>query len=105
LQIVSTRQATLENGLCLAVTLDGAGLTAYVMLGEPDLESIAGIVPRALVEEGAAIHAAAVDDLTQAQEQIDAVLDNADPGDVIVFFCADADCWGAALDLLGLPQE
>ena len=27
------------------------------------------------------------------------------PGDVAVFFCADGDCYGAALDLLGLPVD
>jgi hypothetical protein len=105
MEISSIRQSTLENGLCLATTLDGASLTIYVMLGEPDLEAIPAIVPRALVEEGASIHAAAIDDAPQAQEQIDSVLENVDPGDVIVFFCPDHDCWGAALDLLGLPVD
>lgn len=105
MEITSRRQATLENGLCLATTLDGANLTVYVILGDADLEAIAGIVPPELVEAGANIHAAGVDDTSQAQEQIDQVLENVNPDDVVVFFCADEHCFGAALDLLGLPVD
>ncbi|WP_144633459.1 hypothetical protein [Bordetella genomosp. 13] len=105
MDILSRRQATLEHGLCLETTLDGAVLTVYVMLGDADLESIPAIVPPELVEAGAAIHAAGVDDVDQAQEQIDQVLENVSPGDVAVFFCADENSFGAALDLLGLPID
>ncbi|CPM75447.1 hypothetical protein FR5810_02657 [Bordetella pertussis] len=37
--------------------------------------------------------------------EIDQVIENMNPGDVAVFFCADGDCYGAALDLLGLPVD
>lgn len=105
MEISSRRQSVLENGLCLSTTLDGADLTVYAMLGEPDLEAIPGIVPRELVEAGAAIHAAAIDDFDQVQDQVDAVLENVNPGDAVVFFCVDEACWNAALDLLGLPSD
>jgi len=105
MEITSRRQATLEHGLCLETTLDGATLTVYAILGEPDLEAIPGIVPRALVEAGADIHAAAVQGTGDAQEQIDQVLENVNPGDVVVFFCDSEDSYGAALDLLGLPVD
>lgn len=105
MNITSRRQTTFENGMSLATTLDGEPLTVYVMLGEPDLEIIPRIVPLALVEAGAEIHAAVVDDHDEAQEQIDSVLDNVNSGDAVVFFCADESCLGAALDLLGLPVD
>ncbi|SUV87987.1 Uncharacterised protein [Bordetella pertussis] len=54
---------------------------------------------------GADIHAAAVDSVDGAQMEIDQVIENMNPGDVAVFFCADGDCYGAALDLLGLPVD
>lgn len=105
MDILSRRQATLEHGLCLQTTLDGANLTVYVMLGDADLESIPAIVPPELVEAGAAIHAAGIDDIDQAQDQIDQVLENVSPGDIVVFFCTDENSFGAALDLLGLPID
>ena len=91
--------------MSLSTTIDGESLTLYVVLGEPDLEIIPRIVPEALVEAGADIHAAAVDDFDRAQGQIDDVLDNVNPGDVVVFFCLDENCYNAALDLLGLPVD
>lgn len=105
MNILSTRLSTFENGMGLSTTIDGQPLNVYVVLGEPDLEIIPRIVPEALVEAGAEIHAAAVDEFDQAQSQIDDVLDNVNPGDVAVFFCSGEDCYNAALDLLGLPVD
>jgi len=105
MEITSRRQATLDNGLCLETTLDGADLTVYVVVGAPDLEAIPGIVPQALVEGGADIHAAAVQGTDTAQDQVDQVLENVNEGDVVVFFCDNEDSYGAALDLLGLPVD
>lgn len=105
MKIISSRLSTFENGMGLSTTIDGEPLTVYVVLDEPDLEIIPRIVPEALVEGGADIHAAQVDDFDQAQTQIDDVLDNVNPGDVVVFFCSDENCYNAALDLLGLPID
>ncbi|HEY0296499.1 MAG TPA: hypothetical protein VGC69_14320 [Bordetella sp.] len=105
MNILSSRLATLENGMSLSTTIDGESLTVYAVLGEPDFEIIPRIVPVALVEAGAEIHAAVVDGVDQAQDQIDEVLDNVNPGDAVVFFCADENCYNAALDLLGLPVD
>ena len=53
-----------------------------------DLNAIADIVPPEKVEAGADIHAANVDNVDNAQEQIDQVLENMNPGDVAVFLCS-----------------
>lgn len=105
MNILSIRLSTFESGMSLSTTLDGQPLTVYVVLGNPDLEIIPRIVPEALVEAGAEIHAAVVDEFDQAQSQIDDVLDNVNPGDVAVFFCPAEDCYNATLDLLGLPVD
>ena len=105
MDITSRQVAEIPGGLALQTTLDGERIDAYVVTGVSDLEAVADIVPREKVEAGAEIHVAAVDAIDTAQEQVDQVLDNINPGDVAVFLCADADAYNAALDLLGLPLE
>ena len=105
MDISSHLLAELANGVCLETRVDGQTIGTYVVLGPADLDAIADIVPRQRVEEGADIHAAAVDSVDGAQMEIDQVIENMNPGDVAGFFCADGDCYGAALDLLGLPVD
>ncbi|AKQ55246.1 hypothetical protein [Bordetella hinzii] len=105
MEIISRQTGEFESGLSLETTMDGASFGVYVVLGEPDLDAIADFVPPEALAEGASIHAASVDTVDGAQEQIDEVLENLNPADVVVFFCADADCFAAALDLLGLPVD
>ncbi|KOF53576.1 MULTISPECIES: hypothetical protein [unclassified Achromobacter] len=105
MEIQSRLVADVPGGVALDTTLDGESISTYVVTGVTDLNAIADIVPREKVDAGADIHAANVDDVDNAQEQIDQVLENMNPGDVAVFLCADADAFGAALDLLGLPID
>ncbi|MBO9355244.1 hypothetical protein GG851_14725 [Bordetella petrii] len=105
MEIISRQIAAIAGGLALETTLDGERIDTYVVTGAPDLEMVADIVPREKVEAGAEIHVAAVDAVDIAQEQVDQVLENLNPGDVAVFLCADADAFNAALDLLGLPLD
>lgn len=105
MDIISRQVAPIPGGVALETTLDGEGIDAYVVTGVSDLEAIADIVPREKVEAGAEIHVTTVDTVDTAQEQVDQVLDNMNPGDVAVFLCATADAYNAALDLLGLPLD
>ncbi len=105
MEIVSRQVADVPGGVELATTLDGESISVYVVMGVTDLNAIADIVPREKVEAGADIHAANVDDIDNAQEEIDQVLENMNPGDVVVFLCSSEPAYGAALDLLGLPIE
>ncbi|WMD21401.1 hypothetical protein RAS12_03260 [Achromobacter seleniivolatilans] len=105
MEIVSRHIADVAGGVELLTTLDGEGITAYVVVGVNDLNAIADIVPVEKVEAGADIHASTVDNVDNAQEQIDQVLENMNPGDVAVFLCSSDDAYGAALDLLGLPID
>jgi enoyl-[acyl-carrier-protein] reductase (NADH) len=103
MEIFSTKVADIVGGVELETTLDGERIDAYVVTGVSDLEAIADIVPHEKVDAGAEIHVTSVDDLDTAQDQIDQVLENINPGDVAVFLCADEVAYNAALDLLGLP--
>ena len=105
MEILSRHVADVAGGVELHTTLDGESISAYVVTGVNDLNGIADIVPPEKVEGGADIHAASVDNVDNAQEQIDQVLENMNPGDVAVFLCSGSDAFGAALDLLGLPID
>jgi hypothetical protein len=101
MSILSARTADLESGMALRTTLDGEFIRSYVVVGPPDLDAIADIVPRAEVEAGGEIHATAVSDPASAAEQVGDVLDNINPGDIAVFLCASPAAYEAALQLLG----
>ncbi|AHV91954.1 hypothetical protein [Bordetella holmesii] len=105
MEIISSQTGEFDSGISLQTTVDGIPFGVYIVLGVPDLDSIADFVPPEALSDGASIHAASVDTVDGAQEQIDEVLENLNPADVVVFFCADVDCFAAALDLLGLPIE
>ncbi|CAM4158402.1 Phage protein [Bordetella tumbae] len=105
MDIISTKTAEITGGVALETTIDGERISTYVVTGVSDLEAIADIVPHEQVDAGAEIHVTVVDEIDTAQDQIDQVLDNLNPGDVAVFLCADEDAYNAALDLLGLPVD
>jgi len=105
MEIVSRHLADVTGGVELLTTIDGESISVYVVVGVTDLNAIADIVPIEKVEAGADIHASNVDNVDNAQEQIDQVLENMNPGDVAVFLCSGSDTFAAALDLLGLPID
>lgn len=105
MEIISAIVADIPDGVALDTTLDGELISSYVLLGVADLDVIADIVPAEKVAAGAQIHASGVDSIEVAQEQIDQVLENMNPGDIAVFLCANVDAYSAALDLLGVPES
>jgi hypothetical protein len=105
MEVTSRQIAAIAGGVALETTLDGERIDAYVVTGVSDIEAVGDIVPREKAEAGADIHVAAVDAVETAQEQVDQVLENLNPGDVAVFLCAHEDAYNAALDLLGLPVD
>lgn len=105
MDIISKKTADIVGGVALETTLDGERIDSYVVTGVTDLEAIADIVPHEKVDAGADIHVTAIDALDTAQDQVDQVLENLNPGDVAVFLCVDDVTYNAALDLLGLPLD
>ena len=67
MDISSTLEAELPQGLALHTTLDGELITTYVLNEVTDLNVIAEIVPREKVDAGADIHANSVDSVKLAQ--------------------------------------
>ena len=76
MEILSRHVADVAGGVELHTTLDGESISAYVVTGVNDLNAIADIVPPEKVEGGADIHAANVDNVDNAQDQIDQVLES-----------------------------
>src|SRR5690606_19029642 len=88
--------------ISLQTRIDDLEIHCYVVVGEPDLELVAGIVPSEDFESGADVHAAAVTSAAHAGEQVEEVLENVSPGDIAVFLCANPGAYQAALDALGM---
>lgn len=94
-------QATLEQGVVLQVLIDDSQFTAFVVICEPDLERVTEIVPRSHFEQGGDIHVAAVESADDAAETVNDITFNMNPGDSVVFMCADAMAYGQTLACLG----
>jgi hypothetical protein len=94
-------QHTLPEGVVLRVLIDDAEFTAFVVICEPDLERVSQIVPRSHFEQGGDIHVAQIDTADDAGDTIADVTFNMNPGDSVVFMCADAQAYAQALAELG----
>jgi hypothetical protein len=87
--------------MVLDTRLDGESIRSYVVIGPPDLNAIADIVPQEQVDAGGDIHATAISNPESAYEQASDVLDNINPGDIAVFLCGTQEAYEAALQVLG----
>jgi len=101
MKILSSRITDVPGGVALRTAIDGEIIRAYVVISPPDLEAIATIVPREDVDAGGDIHATAVEDAESAETRVRDVLENMNPGDMVVLLCADAAAQAAAMELLG----
>jgi len=102
MSVISRQVGNAPDGVSLHTRIDDLEIQCYVVVGEPDLELVAGIVPAEAFESGADVHAAAVTNAAQAGEQVEEVLENVGPGDIAVFLCANPGAYQAALDALGM---
>jgi|HigsolmetaAR203D_1030402.scaffolds.fasta_scaffold00001_192 hypothetical protein len=102
MSIISRQVGSAPDGISLQTRVDDMEIQCYVVVGEPDLELVTGIVPPEDFESGADVHAAAVTSAAQAGEQVEEVLENVSPGDIAVFLCANPGAYQAALDALGV---
>lgn len=102
MKILSSRITDVPGGgVALRTAIDGEIIRAYVVVSPPDLEAIADIVPREDVDAGGDIHATAVEHAESAESDVQDVLANMNPGDMVVFLCADAAAQAATLKILG----
>lgn len=95
---------TLTNGVLLNVEHDELAYLAYVVISEPDLDCLPGIVLQEHFESGADIHVAAIDSPESVAVTIQDIAFNMNPGDIVVFLCNDDPTYAGALHELGLQE-
>src|SRR5690606_21763397 len=71
MSIISRQVGSAPDGISLQTRVDDMEIQCYVVVGEPDLELVTGIVPPEDFESGADVHAAAVTSAAQAGEQVE----------------------------------
>lgn len=91
----------LQHGMVLDVTIEDFPFRAYVVISEPDIERVADFVPQAQFEQEGDLHVAAISQSEEARAQIQDITFNMNPGDAVVFLCADLAAYQAALEELG----
>lgn len=105
MEIISHRSDVAPDGLLLNTIVEDEQISTYVVVAEPDLETVGRIVAPEIVEGGARIHAMAIESPEQAEERVGEVMGNVYPDDVAVFLCANDQAFGAALRALGYDSQ
>lgn len=101
LQIESLHQQDIPDGVVLDIKAGELQVQAYLVIAEPDLERVSSIVPTSVFEQGIAVHVGSVDTLSDTTEQVVQILENMQPGDIVVYLCADLHAYSQALHVLG----
>jgi TusA-related sulfurtransferase len=95
---------TLKEGVLLEVRADDLTAQAYVVISAVDMSVVEALVPMSAFESGAQVHVAGVEALGDGTEQVVQVLENMDPGDIVVFLCENAVVYAESLAVLGLKH-
>lgn len=101
LMIVSQVIQPVKNGVLLAVTAGDLSVQAYVVIEAQDLHVVEDLVPASVFESGAQVHVGGVSADDDVADQIVQILENMQPGDVVVYLCDDGPSYAAALAILG----
>ena len=101
MELLSTHLATAPGGVVLTTAIEGETIQSYVVVAPPDINAVADIVPASEFERGADVHATAVIEPGEALDKIEEVLENVQPGDVVVFLCASDAVYAETLTGLG----
>ncbi len=89
------------SGVLLSVTADDLVVRAYVVIASHDLSVVERLVPVSVFESGAQVHVGAVSAAQDIQDQVLQVLENMDPGDIVVYLCDGPVSYGSTLAILG----
>lgn len=96
---------TLEDiGLELRANVEGSQLFLCFVSAATDYELIPQILPEERFEMGS-VHVAELHELNDPEDEISSILDNANDGDTLVFFCASGEILAAALAALAYNEE
>ncbi|MBF22580.1 hypothetical protein [Neopusillimonas maritima] len=100
----STILATLPQGLILQVEMGELSFKAYVAVSEPSIEKMAELVSEEEYVQANDWHVTAVETEAQAEQQVEDLAFNMNPGDAAVFLCVDESACLATLAALGQPD-
>ena len=92
---------SLRSGVLLSVAAGDLSVQAYVVIEPQDLHVVEDLLPPSVFESGAQVHVGGVCAEEDIGEQVVGILENMDPGDVVVFLCDGAVSYAAALAVLG----
>ena len=101
LQIESRHHQDIPDGVVLDITAGELQVRAYLVIAEPDLEIVSRIVPLETFEQGTPVHVGSVDTVSDIEEQVVQILENMQPGDIVVYLCTDLSAYAQALHVLG----
>ena len=101
LQIVSLHLRDIPDGVVLDITAGDLQVQAYLVIAPADLEMVSRIVPTEIFEQRIPVHVSSVDTMSDVTEQVVQILENMQPGDVVVYLCADLTSYAQALKVLG----
>lgn len=105
LQIQSQHRQDIPDGVVLDISAGELLVQAYLVIAEPELEVVSKIVPTEIFEQGTPVHVGSVDTLSDVMDQVVQILENMQPGDVVVYLCADLTAYAQALQVLGLQPK
>ena len=101
LQIESRHCKDIPHGVVLDVTAGELSVQAYLVIAAADIELVAQIVPADRFEQGIPVHVGSVDTQSDVSEQVVQILENMQPGDIVVYLCADLPAYAEAVKILG----
>ena len=101
LQIQSQHHQDIPDGVVLDIHAGELSVRAYLVIAEADLEIVSRIVPAEIFEQGTPVHVGSVDTASDITEQVVMILENMQPGDIVVYLCADLPAYAQALQVLG----
>ncbi len=93
-----------QSGVLLSVTAEDLTVRAYVVIAAYDLSVVERLIPVSVFESGAQVHVGVVTMTEDVQDQVLQVLENMDPGDVVVYLCDEPVSYGSTLATLGATQ-
>ncbi|HEX7387091.1 MAG TPA: hypothetical protein VF285_07435 [Castellaniella sp.] len=97
--------ALLDQGMVLDITLETLPFRVYVAQRNADVQQVAELVPAEQFEGPGEVHVAAIDAGDDAEEQVQDVLFNLNPGDSLVFLCTSPQAYTDTLAAFGQQPQ
>ncbi|WP_432784903.1 hypothetical protein AAEX37_01833 [Oligella sp. MSHR50489EDL] len=93
-----------DIGLELICAFEGIQLFMCFVIASTDYDMIPEFLPEERFMTGS-VHVGELHELSDVADEIQTILDNANAGDTLVFFCSSADILADALDALAYNEQ